>query len=97
MASGLSWLGPLPPDSLQASRSSWPLSFFGRTTHHTQAAALSGMAQSIGHLGAALGPVVIGLLNDATRAWQPALTVLLGVQLCLVVLGYLAGRDRVIG
>ena len=37
------------------------------------AAALSGMAQSLGYLLAAGGPVVAGALRDATGSWKPAL------------------------
>ncbi|WP_433202194.1 MFS transporter [Dactylosporangium sp. CS-047395] len=74
------------------------LSFFGlRTTHHTQAAALSGMAQSVGYLVAAAGPIVVGALHDATGSWTPALAGIIGLDVVLVVFGYLAGRRRVIG
>ncbi|WP_240670276.1 CynX/NimT family MFS transporter [Actinoplanes solisilvae] len=74
------------------------LSFFGlRTAHHTQAAALSGMAQSIGYLVAAAGPIAVGALHDATNSWTPALLSLLAIQLVLAGFGYLAGRNRVIG
>jgi MFS transporter, CP family, cyanate transporter len=42
---------------------------------HTSAHAtrLSGMAQSIGYLVAASGPVVVGWLRDSTGSWTPAL------------------------
>ncbi|RYF46264.1 MAG: MFS transporter [Comamonadaceae bacterium] len=73
------------------------LSLFGlRTAHHGQAAALSGMAQGVGYLLAALGPIAIGWLHDSTKGWTSslvALLVLLGFQL---VAGLLAGRDRTI-
>jgi CP family cyanate transporter-like MFS transporter len=44
-------------------------------TAHTSAHAtrLSGMAQSIGYLLAASGPVVVGWLRDSTGSWTPAL------------------------
>ncbi len=74
------------------------LSFFGlRTNHHTQAASLSGMAQSIGYLLAAAGPITIGAVHDATGSWTPALTGVLAEMLLLVVVGWFAGRRRVIG
>jgi CP family cyanate transporter-like MFS transporter len=74
------------------------LSFFGlRTANHAQAAALSGMAQSIGYLVAAAGPIAVGALHDATGSWTPALLALLVIDLFLTVFGYLAGRNRVIG
>ncbi|GIT81230.1 MFS transporter [Leifsonia sp. LS1] len=74
------------------------LSFFGlRTGNHHQAAALSGMAQSVGYVLAAAGPVAAGALHDATGSWTPALAVLVGLLAVLAVFGYLAGRARVIG
>ncbi|WP_449282233.1 MFS transporter [Leucobacter sp.] len=71
------------------------LSLFGlRTEHHSQAAALSGMAQCVGYLLAAAGPVAVGALHDATGSWAPALIVLLVVELVLMGFGYLVGRSR---
>lgn len=73
------------------------LSFFGlRTRHHDQAAALSGMAQSVGYVLAAAGPIAAGALHDATGSWTPALAILTGLLVVLAVFGYLAGRARVI-
>jgi len=73
------------------------LSFFGlRTRHHDQAAALSGMAQSVGYVLAAAGPIAAGALHDATGSWTPALAILVGLLSLLAVFGYLAGRARVI-
>lgn len=73
------------------------LSFFGlRTRHHSQAASLSGMAQAVGYLLAAAGPIVVGAIHDAAGSWTPALIVLLVLQVILVGFGYLAGRDRVL-
>jgi MFS transporter, CP family, cyanate transporter len=74
------------------------LSLFGlRTAHHTEAAALSGMAQSVGYLVAAAGPIAVGALHDATGSWTSALTVLVVLELILIGFGYLAGRRRLIG
>lgn len=71
------------------------LSFFGlRTRHHAQAAALSGMAQSVGYLVAAAGPIGVGALHDATGSWTGPLLVVIGVQAVLLVFGLLAGRNR---
>ncbi|GLY26855.1 MFS transporter [Kineosporia sp. NBRC 101731] len=73
------------------------LSFMGlRTEHHTQAAALSGMAQSVGYLLAAAGPIAAGALRDATGSWAPSLMMILVMMVMLMVAGYFAGRDRVI-
>jgi Cyanate permease len=71
------------------------LALFGlRTRHHDQSAALSGMAQSVGYLLAAAGPIGIGLLHDATGGWSLSLLVLLGVVVAQIVFGVLAARDR---
>ena len=47
------------------------ISLAARTSAH--ATRLSGMAQSIGYLVAASGPVVVGWLRDSTGSWTPAL------------------------
>ncbi|GAB3565957.1 CynX/NimT family MFS transporter [Spelaeicoccus albus] len=74
------------------------LSLFGlRTEHHRQAAALSGMAQSIGYLIAACGPTMFGLLHDLGSGWTLPIT---AIEVCLavqLVMATLAGRDRFIG
>ncbi|MGA0567686.1 CynX/NimT family MFS transporter [Rathayibacter sp. KR2-224] len=68
-----------------------------RTHHHGQSASLSGMAQSMGYLLAATGPIVISILHDATDAWVLPLVVLLCVVAAQVVFGVLGGRDRQLG
>ncbi|WP_423464150.1 MFS transporter [Promicromonospora sp. MS192] len=73
------------------------LSLFGlRTEHHAQAGALSGMAQAFGYGLAALGPLVIGTLHDATAGWTVPLVVLLAMKVPEVLAGALAGRRRTI-
>jgi CP family cyanate transporter-like MFS transporter len=47
------------------------ISLAARTSAH--ATRLSGMAQSVGYLLAASGPVVVGWLRDSTHSWTPAL------------------------
>ncbi|WP_431225209.1 CynX/NimT family MFS transporter [Serratia sp. L9] len=73
------------------------LSFFGlRSQHHHQATVLSGMAQSIGYLLAALGPTLFGLLHDLTKGWTVPLVILLGLTLLQMLFGILAGRRKII-
>jgi len=73
------------------------LSFFGlRSSHHHQATQLSGMAQSVGYLLAALGPTLFGLLHDLTQGWRLPLMVLLCLTLLQMLFGMLAGRNQVI-
>lgn len=74
------------------------LSLFAlRAGHHRQAAELSGMAQSIGYLMAAGGPIAIGLLHDATGSWNAALVVLLLLVVAQLGVSVLAARNRQIG
>lgn len=54
---------------------------------------LSGMAQSIGYLIAAAGPVLIGFLFDLTGNWTVPLIVLLGISVLVIIFGLGAGRD----
>lgn len=73
------------------------LSLFGmRTRSHTTAASLSGMAQSLGYVLAAVGPVAVGALHDVTDSWTPPMLVLVAATVCLLVAGLLAGRDRTV-
>ena len=73
------------------------LSLFSlRTVNHPQAAALSGMAQSVGYGLSAVGPVVFGALHDLTDGWTLPLIVTAGIMAALSLVGLLAGRDRVI-
>src|ERR687897_1884908 len=61
------------------------------------AAALSGMAQSIGYLLAAGGPFLFGVLRDVTGAWKVPLVLLLTVTICLLIAGIGAARDAHVG
>ena len=74
------------------------LSLFGfRTRNHVQAASLSGMGQSVGYLLAAFGPILVGVLHDATGSWEGPLLLLLAVTVGIFVTGCLAGRARFVG
>jgi CP family cyanate transporter-like MFS transporter len=74
------------------------LTFFAlRAPDSEHAAALSGMAQSIGYLLAAGGPFLFGLLRDATHAWTAPLTLLVAVTVCLLITGLGAARDAHVG
>ncbi|MBS4201671.1 MFS transporter [Bacillus sp. FJAT-49732] len=72
--------------------------FFGlRTENAGQAAELSGMAQSVGYLLAAIGPTLFGYLHDATNSWTIPLLILVGASILLFIFGLGAARDRYIG
>ena len=70
------------------------LTFFAlRAPDSEHAAALSGMAQSVGYLLAAGGPFLFGVLRDATHAWTVPLALLFAVALCLLITGLGSARD----
>jgi CP family cyanate transporter-like MFS transporter len=48
-----------------------------RTPDGATSAATSGLALGVGFTAAGLGPLVMGLLIDATRGWSAAIAVLL--------------------
>lgn len=74
------------------------MTLFGlRTTNAHDAAELSGMAQSVGYLLAAIGPILFGALHDLTNGWNVPLIVLLVVTMLLLIFGVAAGRNRLIG
>jgi len=70
--------------------------FILRTNDYYQAAKLSGMAQCIGYLGAALGPLLIGILHDMTNEWFIPLMLIPAASILVMVFATLAGRSRVI-
>lgn len=65
-----------------------------RTETHTEAAELSGMAQSSGYLLAAIGPVLFGFLHDATGSWKSPLLIFMIASLLFLIFGLKAGRDE---
>jgi CP family cyanate transporter-like MFS transporter len=70
------------------------LTFFAlRAPDPQHAAALSGMAQSVGYLLSAGGPFLFGVLRDATGAWTVPLALLLAITACLLIAGLGAARD----
>ncbi|KKC38014.1 MFS transporter [Devosia epidermidihirudinis] len=69
------------------------LAFIGlRTSSAQQTASLSGMTQSIGYLMSATGPVLVGLLHDATNDWSTVLMVCMAMCVVLAGVGLGAGR-----
>ena len=73
------------------------LSFVGLRTHNAhQAAALSGMAQCIGYLFAATGPIIFGSLHETTGSWDMPLIITAGISIIWASLAVKAGRSAVI-
>jgi MFS transporter, CP family, cyanate transporter len=82
----------------QGASFSLALTFFAlRSPDPGHAAALSGMAQSVGYLLSAGGPFLFGVLRDATGAWNVPLALLLTVTICLLIAGIGAARDAHVG
>lgn len=73
------------------------LTFLGmRAANAQQAAALSGMAQSIGYLLAAVGPALFGFLRDLTHSWTLPLLALIVIGVMMLISGLGAGRNQYI-
>lgn len=71
------------------------LTFIGlRASSAHQAAALSGMARSVGYLLAACGPPVMGKLHDASGSWYLPLSGVTVLAIIMAIFGLYAGRDR---
>jgi CP family cyanate transporter-like MFS transporter len=71
------------------------LTFIGlRASSAHQAAALSGMAQSVGYLLAACGPPLMGKIHDTSGDWHIPLLACALASVVMAVCGVLAGRDR---
>jgi CP family cyanate transporter-like MFS transporter len=60
------------------------------------AAELSGMAQTVGYLLAAMGPTLLGLLHDLTGAWTVPLAGLVATTVVVLAAGVAAGRDALV-
>nr|WP_318381975.1 CynX/NimT family MFS transporter [uncultured Enterobacter sp.] len=71
------------------------LTFIGlRASSAHQAAALSGMAQSVGYLLAACGPPLMGKIHDTSGDWHIPLLACALLSVVMAVFGAYAGRDR---
>lgn len=68
-----------------------------RTRNAQEAAELSGMAQSMGYILAAVGPFLFGVMHDQTGNWQFSLVLLLLISIALLFTGLKAGKNEVIG
>lgn len=73
------------------------LSFISMRAANTyQAAELSGMAQSVGYLLAAAGPISMGVLHDMTGTWGVSLLLLILLSVLQLLFGLGAGRNAVV-
>lgn len=70
--------------------------FAFRSSDSRTAAALSGMAQTVGYSIAAAGPLGMGLLYDVSSSWSASLSVLSVLMLAECVLAWFAARPDII-
>ncbi|GAA0137544.1 MFS transporter [Paenibacillus sp. YSY-4.3] len=68
------------------------LFFALRSRTADQAAELSGMAQSLGYLLAAVGPTLFGFIHDRSGNWTVPLATITSLSLLTILFGYAAGR-----
>lgn len=74
------------------------LKFIGLRTHSAaQAVALLGMAQCVGYLMAAAGPMLLGVIRDWQGGWTVPLILAAGVAILGAWAGMLGGRNIHIG
>ena len=67
-----------------------------RSKDHHQAAALSGMVQSVGYLIAAMGPLLFGIIHDFTHNWNVVLVGLVLTGSTQVVMAWKAGKNKTV-
>jgi CP family cyanate transporter-like MFS transporter len=60
------------------------------------AASLSSLAQAVGYLVAAAGPLAVGFLHTATKGWTVPIMVLLVLCVAEIIAGLLAGRAKIL-
>ncbi|WP_228063430.1 CynX/NimT family MFS transporter [Jeotgalicoccus nanhaiensis] len=65
-----------------------------RTKDGYEAAELSGMAQSLGYLLAAVGPVLVGGLQDITGSWTPPLAMMALFAIVMLIMGVASGKNK---
>ncbi|MEU8967284.1 MFS transporter, partial [Streptomyces sp. NPDC048491] len=56
----------------------------------------SGMAQTVGYLLAAVGPLAAGAVHQATGGWTIPIALVLGVCAAALAVGLFAARDRTV-
>src|SRR5699024_11242526 len=65
-----------------------------RTKDGYEAAELSGMAQSLGYLLAAVGPVLVGGLQDITGSWTLPLAMMALFAIVILIMGVASGKNK---
>ncbi|WP_315987352.1 MFS transporter [Actinomadura sp. HBU206391] len=94
---GLIWLNAVVLGLGQGAGFALALAFIGlRSGDARVAARLSGMAQGVGYLIAAVGPFAVGLLHDVSNGWTVPIAILIAIALLEGLPGMMAGRARTI-
>ena len=70
--------------------------FVLRTETAFEAADLSGFAQSVGYLLAAIGPVLFGFVHDATNSWTIPIILFIAMSILLFFASYASAKNRTI-
>jgi CP family cyanate transporter-like MFS transporter len=68
-----------------------------RSPDAAHTAQLSGMAQGVGYVLAAAGPLALGAIHDATGSWTAPVITLLVLLIPLAIAGAGAARDKHVG
>ncbi|GAA2091468.1 CynX/NimT family MFS transporter [Actinomadura alba] len=94
---GLIWVSAVALGLGQGAGFALALAFIGlRSGDARVAARLSGMAQGVGYLIAAIGPFAVGLLHDLSNGWTLPVAIMIAIALLEGVPGMTAGRARTI-
>ena len=76
---------------------SFAMALFGLHTRDGEdASRLSGLAQSVGYLIAAVGPVLLGQIYDVWGSWTLPLGILAAIALALTAMSRIVGSDEII-
>ncbi len=68
--------------------------FILRTKTAYEASQISGFAQSVGYLLAAVGPVLFGYLHDATNSWSIPTILFIVVSVLLFIFAFISSKNR---
>jgi CP family cyanate transporter-like MFS transporter len=94
---GLIWISAVVLGLGQGAGFALALAFIGlRSGDARVAARLSGMAQGVGYLIAAIGPFAVGFLHDVSNGWTVPVAVMIAIALVECLPGMMAGRSRTI-
>lgn len=67
--------------------------FVLKTVSVKKSSDLSGMAQSIGYLLAASGPLLLGIISQQTGSWNFSIILLILVGILVSIFGFISGKD----